>query len=302
MSYLVSVIITTHGRLQLLKKAVKSVIGQSYDNVELIVVDDCSEDGTREWAEEQDNFKYIYIRKEESKGGNYARNLGIKASSGKYIAFLDDDDSWESDKLEKQIRLFKTNPKVGFVYCGYNIIRNDGKRLACIPKEEYRGNLAKKSLYYIVCTTSALVVEKDRLLEVGMFDEELKFWQETELIIRLSQVCEADFVGECLMNYLQDTSKGDSHKLSTKLNQWLSAIEYINNKHGKLIENLSAEEKRRRELLICGDAANRCLLSNQKEKRKYYKKRILELQPSIPNLIGYILGIDKQWLIVHGLI
>ncbi|WP_288911006.1 glycosyltransferase family 2 protein, partial [uncultured Thomasclavelia sp.] len=88
---LVSAIITTHNRLELLKRAIQSVYNQTYSNIELIVVDDASDDGTKEWAEQQ-SFKFIYIPKEKSKGGNYARNLGIKSSHGKYVAFLDDDD------------------------------------------------------------------------------------------------------------------------------------------------------------------------------------------------------------------
>ena len=75
---LVSAIITTHNRVELLKRAIDSVFSQTYKTVECIVVDDASEDGTREYCETQKNIKYIIISKEESKGGNYARNLGVK--------------------------------------------------------------------------------------------------------------------------------------------------------------------------------------------------------------------------------
>ena len=78
---LVSAIITTHNRVDLLKRAVKSVYAQTYKDIELIVVDDCSTDGTKEYCEAQ-SFRYIHIPKEESRGGNHARNLGVLAAKG----------------------------------------------------------------------------------------------------------------------------------------------------------------------------------------------------------------------------
>lgn len=293
---LVSAIITTHGRLNLLKKAINSVRKQTYSKIEIIVVDDCSEDGTQDWARTENDFTYIYIPKNESKGGNYARNRGIYNSNGEYIAFLDDDDTWETTKIEKQVELLENNSKLGFVYCGYNICYEDGRSVEIIPDPQYRGNVSNKVFSYIICTTSTLLVRRDVLEKVKYFDENLKFWQETELIIRMAQISETDFIPEPLMNYLQIQSKSDPERLSGKLDEWLKTVNYIDNKHKELIERLSETEKKDRLLLIYGDAANRCLLSGQMKKRRYYKKKIFNLQPSFPNLIAYILGIDKQFI------
>lgn len=291
-----SAIVTTHGRLSLLKKAIESVKKQTYKNIEIIVVDDCSEDGTKEWAQCEKGFTYIYIPQNESKGGNYARNQGIINSKGDFIAFLDDDDTWEDTKIEKQVKLMDSSSRLGFVYCGYNICYENGKIVEMIPDPQYRGDVSKKVLTYIICTTSSLLVRRDVLTRVGYFDENLKFWQETELIIRLAQVSETDFVSEPLMNYLQIQSKSDPKRLSVKLDEWLKAVEYINNKHSNLIFDLNEDEKKQRLLLIYGDAANRCLLSGQMKKRRYYKKKIYKLSPNIKNFIAYIFGIDKQYL------
>ena len=293
---LVSATITTHGRLELLKKAIQSVRVQTYPNIELIVVDDCSEDGTKNWAEQEKSFEYIYIPKSESKGGNYARNQGIIHSTGEYIAFLDDDDTWEERKIEKQIDLIESNEKLGFVYCGYSLCNENGNIVKIVPDSQYRGDVSKKSLTYILCTTSSLVVKRKILDQVGLFDENLKFWQETELIIRLAQISETDFIPEPLMNYLQVQAKSDPERLSGKFDQWLEAVEYINNKHKDLIQNLDEDEKKERQLLIYGDAANRCLMSGQMRKRRDYKKRIFKLEPSIKNFVAYFFGIDKQIL------
>ena len=90
---LVSAIITTHNRAELLTRAIESVLGQTYQEMEVIVVDDASTDNTSDVCAKYP-IKYIYIPEAESQGGNYARNLGIRAAKGEYCAFLDDDDYW----------------------------------------------------------------------------------------------------------------------------------------------------------------------------------------------------------------
>ena len=106
MNKLVSAIITTHNRQDLLLRAVKSVLDQTYHNIELIVVDDASDEKADELLKEF-NLQYIYIPKEDSKGGNHARNIGILSAKGEYIALLDDDDYWLPTKIEKQVALIE---------------------------------------------------------------------------------------------------------------------------------------------------------------------------------------------------
>lgn len=293
---MVTAVITTHGRLSLLKKAVESVKKQTYGQIELIVVDDCSSDGTKEWAEQQSDFRYIYISKSESKGGNYARNIGIKAASGDLIAFLDDDDAWYPAKIEKQVALIRSNEELGFVYTGRYIVYEGGHKVPDMPMSERKGDISKDVFTYILCTTSTLMAKKDVVLAAGMFDEALQFWQETDLIIRMAQISKTDYVPEALVDYLQVASASDPQKLSAKLDQWIHAVEYINNKHKALISQLSDEQKRLRKLLIYGDAANRCLMANQMQRRRIYKKKIYDLDRTLPNFVAYVFGIDRQLL------
>jgi glycosyltransferase involved in cell wall biosynthesis len=240
---LVTAIITTHDRLQLLKRAIESVKQQTYNNIELIVVDDWSSDGTKEYCETQD-FKYIYIPREESKGGNYARNLGIRNANGEYIAFLDDDDFWLPEKTEKQIQLL-LREKCGLVFCGstFEIIQSDGKikRVDMLPNKKRSGDFSKLILQRIVTTTSAIIVSKKLLYDVGLFDETLKFWQEYEMTIRLAQVTSFDFVSEPLLVYRVDTN--DKNRLTNKFYAWKSAVKYIYRKHCALYSKLSLKEK-----------------------------------------------------------
>lgn len=188
---LVSAIITTHNRLDLLKKAIASVFWQTYRRIDLIIVSDNSGKETENYLrllkETHTPFPVIIklISKEESRGGNYARNCRIKLSHGRYVAFLDDDDEWLDTKIEKQVNLLDEENKVGFVYCGKIVERDFKSREASVPDPEYRGNLSRKIFTKIFCSTSMIMVRRDLLVDVGLFDEEVGFWQEYDLCIRL---------------------------------------------------------------------------------------------------------------------
>ena len=181
----VSAIITTHNRERLLKRAVESVLSQSYPNIEVIVVDDHSCDGTKDYCASVPDINYVYIPPEESKGGNYARNKGISAVTGEYIAFLDDDDYWLPTKIEKQVELIERT-KCELVYCGYlkEVVTKDNVKFSEVyPLLENRGDMSTRILMTIPTTTSNILVTTNALKEVSFFDESLLFWQEYELLI-----------------------------------------------------------------------------------------------------------------------
>lgn len=124
MSNLVSVVIPTHNRADLLPRAINSVLKQTYTNIEVIIVSDGSTDNTRDvvdsFIKNDDRVKFIEYT--PSKGGNVARNKGIEASTGEYIAFLDDDDEWLLEKLKKQVEIIESDKEIGLVYTGSRII------------------------------------------------------------------------------------------------------------------------------------------------------------------------------------
>lgn len=125
---MISVIIPTYNRDQLIRNAVQSVINQTYTNWELIIVDDGSTDKTREvvseYIEKDPRIRYFY---KENGGQGSARNLGIRESKGDYIAFLDSDDEWEKTKLEKQIKILENNSNVDFCYTADKQINQNGQ-------------------------------------------------------------------------------------------------------------------------------------------------------------------------------
>lgn len=270
MVILVSAIITTHNRLPLLQRAIQSVLTQTYQNMECIVVSDACDDGTEEYCSKRKDIKFVAISKLESKGGNYARNLGIKISKGKYVAFLDDDDYWLPTKIEKQVKLAEEK-NCGFIYCQRCIEQITDGKTTYFEEESNSintGDVSKKVLQSIFTTTSCILVKKDILLGNTLFDETLKFWQETELSIRIAQKTSFYCVPEFLIIYRVNTK--DKNRLTNKFTPWLESVQYIFNKHKKLYKNLTQIEFLRYLALVWNDASYRAKIASSKGKAEMY--------------------------------
>lgn len=274
---LVSAIITTHNRKELLVRAMDSVMNQTYPEIELIVVDDASDDGTAELCKDK-KLKYIYIPKSESRGGNYARNLGIKASRGDYCAFLDDDDYWLPEKIAKQVALIEEK-KCDVVSCNRlneNVSGTDTHIVEAKPMLKKDGDISRKILYSICSTTSLMLIRRETLLAIGLFDEKLRFWQEYELSIRLAQLSPFFVVQEPLVVYRID--KKDSNRLTNKYYEWKDSVKYIYFKHKVLYSQLSFHEKLLVRRLYWKDAKLRTGAAGLKLQWYYCRMQILALK------------------------
>ena len=123
---LVSVIIPSYNSEKYLKKTVASALQQTYKNIEIVIIDDCSKDNTRsvikELSEQDNRVRYIF--QEKNQGAAVARNAGIHHAKGKYIAFLDSDDTWVPEKIEKQLKYVENG--YPFVYCAYDFVDGNG--------------------------------------------------------------------------------------------------------------------------------------------------------------------------------
>lgn len=202
---LVSVIIPTYGRSHLLRHAIESVLDQTYDNVEIIVVDDndsTSEHRVHTEKSLQDylkNNQITYLKHEKNAGGAAARNTGIKAAHGQYVALLDDDDEWFPQKLEKQITYFEgLESNVGVIYCSYILETIDGDK-EFIRTE--KGDLTKELLMleFDPGASSTLVFRKDVLEKIGYFDENFARHQDLEVLIRLCRNYQIDVCQDVLL-------------------------------------------------------------------------------------------------------
>lgn len=188
MNKLVSVIIPTYSRPKNLKRAINSVLNQTYKNIEIIVVDDNGID-TQEQKETENVIKeylllsnFFYLKHERNMNGSAARNTGIRYSHGEYIAFLDDDDEFLDQKIEIQVNaLERLDKSWGGCYCNIDIVGREIKTI-CNSKS---GNLVEDLLLGSVrFNSSTLLLRKDVCQELNGFDESFVRHQDWEFMIR----------------------------------------------------------------------------------------------------------------------
>ncbi|OQX86413.1 MAG: hypothetical protein B6D55_06150 [Candidatus Omnitrophica bacterium 4484_70.2] len=197
----VSVIITTFNRPIFLEKALKSVVNQTYKNIEIIIIDDGSTIDNYKIVKKfyKEKIRINYLKLKKNSGAPYARNFGIKVSNGKYICFLDDDDEWLPEKLQKQIEKFKNIPEnVALLYTGGYIKNAKGEIIETFrPARE--GKVLKFLLEENFIPFSSVMIKKKCFQNTGMFDTKLYSCQDWDLWIRISSKhYEIDFVEEYL--------------------------------------------------------------------------------------------------------
>jgi glycosyltransferase involved in cell wall biosynthesis len=181
---LVSVIIPTYNRGWIIKEAINSVLDQDFSDFELIVVDDGSDDDTREVLGTYANS--ITVLHQSNRGVSAARNRGIADASGRLIAFLDSDDLWLPGKLKTQVKFFEENADAMINQTQEIWIRN-GIRVN--PKKrhhKFSGMIFERSLALCLVSPSAVMIKKSLFEAVGVFDENLPACEDYDLWLRIS--------------------------------------------------------------------------------------------------------------------
>ncbi|MFH1728631.1 MAG: glycosyltransferase [Pseudomonadota bacterium] len=282
---LVSVIIPTYNRYPLVNNAIESILSQKYAKrlsassfqpsakkdifYEIIVVDDASSDET--FNELSNNKKINYIRLDANKGVSNARNIGIKAAKGEWIALLDSDDTWMPEKLSYQMGYFRKHNNIKICQTDEIWIRN-GMRVN--PKNKHSkpsGWIFDKILTMCLVSPSASIIYKEVFEKIGFFDEDLEVCEDYDFWIRASLYYEIKFINMKLIT----KNGGHEDQLSRKhwgmdrfriqsLEKILSTCE-LNDEQTKLIKN---------EIL-----KKATILKNGAEKRE--NKEILEKMNSI---------------------
>lgn len=231
MNDLVSVVIPTYNREKVIIRAVNSVISQTYQNFEIIIVDDGSTDNTIDIINKI-NDKRIKIIKNDHKGANHARNTGIINSKGKYIAFLDSDDEWMPEKLEYQLAFMKDND-FAISFTPYMMERSQK-----IVPEDYRDSITKKDYVldnlrkHNIIGTPTIILRRDIAITDGMFNESLKRLQDYDLVIRLIK---KHRIGCCpkVLLFAHDDDKG---RLSNDDDELKKSLIYIANQNPDFID------------------------------------------------------------------
>ena len=200
----VSVIIPTYNRAEFLHSAVQSALNQTFKDLEIIVSDDKSTDHTKEVVRSFKDERIKYICNKGNKGVSAARNTAILASKGEYIAFLDDDDEWLPDKLQRQVEVLdKSQTKICGVHSNLLIINKmTGKSIPYNPNtKKFKGNLLNQLLIGDPLRTSTVLVRKRCLDEIGLFDETISYMEDRDLWIRLSKNWDFEYISEPLIKY-----------------------------------------------------------------------------------------------------
>jgi glycosyltransferase involved in cell wall biosynthesis len=203
-SPMVSVVIPTYNRAHLVSRAIQSVLDQTYRDFELIIVDDGSTDNTEEVVRAFHDARIIYLKQPSNRGVSAARNAGIKAAQGNYIAFQDSDDEWLPQKLEKQMALFKEDKKgdLGLVLCEYLVLEK-GQEIHSVPnikRLNYEQLISHPGAYNE--GPSRYLLKRDLTERELYFDENLRACEDWDLLLRMSHICRIDYAKEVLVKYI----------------------------------------------------------------------------------------------------
>tara|TARA_B100001769_G_scaffold67478_1_gene50229 strand:- start:247 stop:1083 length:837 start_codon:yes stop_codon:yes gene_type:complete len=193
----ISVIIPTYNRKHTLQRAIDSVLAQTFKPYEIIIVDDGSKDGTKEWLLQ--NYPSVQYIHQPNNGVSSARNKGIQISQGSWIALLDSDDEWMPEKLEYQSRFIELNRDSSFCHTNEIWIRN-GVRVNQMKKhKKYGGDIFKHCLDICRISPSSSIIKKDVFEEVGAFDESLTVCEDYDLWLRVTAKFNILFLDEPLI-------------------------------------------------------------------------------------------------------
>jgi len=209
----VSVIIPTYNRERTLERAIRSVLGQTFTNLELIIIDDGSSDNTEALvAKLQKEDERISYFKTENKGVSAARNTGIRCARGNWLAFLDSDDEWLKGKLDKQDEYLIANPECRIVHTEEIWIRNNVRVNPHKKHKKMGGRIFSQSLELCLMSPSSILIHKSILDDVGLFNEKYPVCEDYELWLRILEKYKVGFVEmACIKKY-----GGHEDQLSTK--------------------------------------------------------------------------------------
>ncbi len=197
----VSVVLPTYNRGYIISRAIESILAQTFQDFELIIVDDGSSDNTERVVRTFTDPRIRYI-KELHRGGAAARNTGIFIAQGEFIAFQDSDDEWLPEKLARQVEAFRTaGPEIGVVYTGFWKNTKEGTRIYYPPASvrQKEGNIYEELLHGNFVTNQAAMVRRECFHQIGGYDESLPGMHELDLWLRMAKRYEFSYIPKGLV-------------------------------------------------------------------------------------------------------
>jgi len=291
-NHLISVIVTTYNRENLLLRALKSVLIQTFKDFEVLVVDDGSTDNTRQVIQEiqKEDGRVIYLY-QKNKGWPSALNTGLSNAQGRYIAFLDSDDEWLPEKIEKQVAFLENNKSFDGVTCYGNIILDDKEKIKSgVLKEsnDYNDQLGNFVNASFPAIPSSLLLKKEIFEKVGYYDEFLKLSTDADMMIRIFKVCfKIGVIKEVLFNYYihnQNLTGITAEAKIKSISQRINETVYILNKHKEVYD----EHPKAKGLISRYLSTFYKLIQNNRESF-YYAKEAFIANKSLRNIFHFIL-------------
>ena len=224
----VSIIIPTYNREKFIGRALESVLAQTYKDYEIIVIDDGSQDQTRDVVRQYGgNIKYVY---QQNGGSSSARNRGIQESTGEYIAFLDSDDIWIPEKLAIQVEILDKNKSIGIVCSRMPIFDKEGKQIGFKPQEHIGKDFIALITHWGDLPTSTVMTRRECFDKVGLFDTSLKTIQDFDMWLRIASRYDIyEYRDKCLARYFR-------HGVQNTGN-WANVLQGILSLQQKIVRN-----------------------------------------------------------------
>ena len=212
----ISIIIPTYNREKLVVRSVESVLGQTLKNIEVIVVDDCSDDNTENVLKKIKDKRLKYIKLSKNSGACYARNQGIKNATGKYIAFQDSDDVFHPDKLEKQLNNLIKN-KTDMDFCKVRINDLDVKNEFPTNQQELemKDDFLKTLCRCNFISTQAILAKK-KVFDDFLFDVELPRLQDYDFVLRVATKFKISYTDEVLVDLFRQSDSISNSNIKLK--------------------------------------------------------------------------------------
>lgn len=235
---MISVVIPNYNRGALVCEAVKSVLNQTYHDIEVIVVDDGSTDDSVERLNSIEDSRLRIICMLRNQGACKARNIGIHEAKGDYICFLDSDDKWKLNKLDTQLRYMKMND-VDACFSAYDYIGLDGHKEVRPKRWENTTDIYEQLLCRNFVTTGTLLAKKE-VFRTCLFDEKLLRYQDWDIALQISSHYKLGFINSSLLRMYEQAY---SITNSTPVEKKLYSLKHIYYKFKKDIDNCYKAKK-----------------------------------------------------------
>lgn len=271
---LVSVVIPTFNRANRIIKTIESVLNQTYNNLEIIIIDDNSTDNTYEVIQPYLSENIRYYKNEINVGGSKSRNIGVTHCRGDLVAFLDSDDEWLSKKIELQVNKFISNNDIDMIYTKYYLVNeNNNKKLIFKESEELDNELLSILCKNFIGTTSTICIKKNVFNKIKGFDEQLPSCQDWDLYIRvLSNGYNVAMIDTPCLNYYYH-----NNSITGNINNVIKGHEMVLEKIKKIIKSKNIDNRSYKIIISSNyERLAHIYMKNKriKEGRKYFIKSI----------------------------